>query len=299
MELQVGVGGLGKCTICGEELQGKELHLRLKGESYHLRCYRGPASSLAYATQLSTAQKGRINAWLLERAAPISTPTPVSSAVRRVLLSVFSYLTILETEQSALVNHSFFYISRDNDLWQSRYTALYAPLSTQSCAYRVLFKERREHTCWHCRKGISTRINIHFRLNQPLCSLCAKLPSCRAISIDTYCQSKGIERSLAGSMLLPTFKMGKKDYGYVCELAQAFIAHAKKRIDLLSSLLHQRGEAEITKNAELEADLQAFYSDISDCGYSNEALLRFCGLDDRKESLERSVNEYIKDRWMC
>lgn len=293
MKVQVGVG---VCTLCGGPVQRKELSLRYEEQIYHLLCYRSPVSSLTYASQLSTSQKDEVSAWLQERALK-TTLCPALSPVRRALLVIFSYLTIGETERAARVNHTFFSISRDDELWQHRYMAIYAPKRTQSCAYRALFRDRREHTCWHCQKLLPKQINIHPLSSQPLCQQCTASPSCRLLSIDTYCQARQIERSVADILLTPSFTLGKKDYGYLCQLVPVFLAYAEKRQNLLYLLLQQRGEAEEVQNYIRGADLKEYYSVLQDCGYAYEAVFWFLGRDERKESIEKSVEKYLANRW--
>lgn len=289
MKVQMGAG---VCTLCGGPVQRKELSLRYEGQIYHLLCYRSPVSSLTYASQLSTSQKAEVSAWLQRRTVQ-TTLCSVSSPVRRALLVIFSYLTIGETERAARVNHTFCYTSRDDELWQYRYIALYAPKSTQSCAYRALFQDRREHTCWHCQTLLHKQINMHPNTHTPLCQLCAASRSCRLLSVDTYCQARQIDRSVVDTLLIPSFKLGKKDYGYLCQLAPVFLVYAEKRQNLLCLLLQQRGNAAEELNYVREANLKEYYSALEDTGYGYECLFWFLGRDERKERLEQIVEKYL------
>ena len=292
MEVRICTDAHGKCGLCGQRISGNSLSLRGGSCGYHLLCYRAPVSKLIYDTPLSTSQKDTIKTWLQTLNAPTS-PCHGSSSVRRAFLTVFSYLTIQETESIASVSRLFLSLSRADELWYNRYVTHYDPLQTQSCAYRSLFKDRWSHSCWHCGKLVPVPGNLHPVSHKPLCKSCLDTPECRLISLESYCMQKKIDLSLCERLSLPSFQLGKKKHGYICQLAPRFVSYATHRKALLTSLLHQRG---VSVSFD-DCDLVSYYRDLTDTGYSYEAFFLFCGRDEEKEHLERSVSEYLQNRW--
>lgn len=291
---------------------------------YHLACWK-PDKAVPYELANFTfgdaearEKKGEVEAWVhswnkqfgpVEEAMvpPLYLNQAVSttySPLRRLLLEVGVYLTTGEMEtRVALVCKAWLHVTRDEELWKTRFISEFRPLETDAQGnYRRKYIAHVLGSCWHC-NTIKPAADIQFRcrlFKRPLCKQCAKQPLCYITSFHNYMHSHWISKSVLDSLAIPSFlhrRNAKSTYMLVYQSKVKPYAESRRRLLLRTIDANYPGRLLPEVRAIMEAfDLGKIYGEVSGWTISllEMALVKFCGKGGKQEDLHRNIEEFFE-----
>lgn len=225
--------------------------------------------------------------------------------LRRLLLEVCIYLTTGDIEtRAALVCKDWLHVSRDEEFWRTRFTAEFHPSETEAQGnYRRKYIAYQFSSCWHC-KVFKPIAEIEFRcslFNRPLCKLCAMQPVCHITSFHIYRLSHWISKSVLDGLSVLSFphnRNAKSTYMLLYQFKLQPYAESRRQLLLHTIEIHYSGLLQYEDRAAVENfDLGKFYgqSYYSPISLVEMALMKFCGKGGKKEDVNASVEEFLKD----
>lgn len=222
--------------------------------------------------------------------------------LKRLLLSVFEYLSVRDIETTAAyVCKSWYHVSKHPEHWKSRFISDFHPIETDpNSDYQRKYIAFVRNSCWNCRKLTAlTDIKRKCRLNgQPLCTSCSRLKECRTVTLHSFCKEKAVAMATLERLKVPFFESYSGKACYLHIIVDKLMPHSEYRRKLLLLVLKDRSSVMLT-DAEMgiiaNFDLESFYKQeekTSLCPFA-KALAGFCGKNGVRESFGRSIDMLV------
>lgn len=322
IKVEVSPSSLASCRKCGghipkDTLRIKHLEYGKRKRWYHLMCFR-PISKeplrldwdVTVCGRIGEEQREQLRQWVeVWNQQYVSTVEKVPAQylakavqtchtpLRRLLLEVFQYLSVRETELLVgLTCKAWFHVSRDSEHWKSRYLQEFKPVTMDAdMCYRTQYLVYYRGSCWNCQKFLSLRdIEMMCPLHKrPLCKTCKDQPICHLVDIGHYVTWHSISPSLLKYLEIPMFKLEGTKKAYKADTIDRVIAYGLcRRAKLVNSLLERHSEdispalIEEIRTFEVEAKYKS--------DFSAGVLMKFLGKCEENEDFERSVQTFAR-----
>lgn len=318
-----------RCYLCQTDIPISALQVvkhtaRFGVQVCHLACWR-PVTAIPFKRAWfrfgdaeARARKSEVQKWVdswnkqFEPSEVLVPPVFLNKAVstastplRRLLLEVCIYLSTGDVESKvAVVCKDWLHVSRDEEFWRTRFVAEFHPSVTEAEGdYRRKYIAYQLSSCWHC-KAFKPIAEIEFRcslFHRPLCKLCAAQTLCHITSFHIYRLSHWVSQSVLDSLSIPSFPHDRNAKSTYMLLYQSKLQpYAETRRHLLlrtidtcySGLLRPED-----RTAVEHFDLGQFYGQGFGAPISlvEMALMKFCGKGGRREDVNASVEEFLRD----
>jgi len=324
MTLELAASRFTRCEACNQGIPRGTLRLtyyRDKNIYYHLACWKpDPPAPVQLAFLWNKALPGEMKAevaswvgsWNKQFGAveeevqkkyvgkAIATNSP---SLRRLLLVVFQYLTIAETE--AIVAYTckdWLHVSRDGEFWKTRFIAEFRPSETEAQAdYRRKYIAFMRVSCWHCKKLVQIE-EIRFKcphFQRPLCWTCSQQKDCAVESVASFLSSRKVTKATLEALAVPQFPYGRKQCSYSTLYRDKLQPHAEARRRLLLHTIdsHFPGRLRAGERRAIELfDFGQFYLGGTRGVVGVEyQLARFCGRSGNRQSERRTAQLFLED----
>lgn len=223
-----------------------------------------------------------------------SNETPL----RRTLLTVYEYLSVVEIETlAACVCRAWYHITRDQELWKLRFIREFNPVETElDGEYRRKYMAFERNRCWHCHRiPIVNEVKRKCKLEgKPLCVPCSRLRECRVVTLHSFSKQRNVPLKTLERLQVPYFEYYSGKSCYLHLIIERVLPHAEHRRSLLLQLLRTQytdmKEEDLEMMAQFPLNEYYKYELIQPPTQIEQLLVLFCGKNGVKEILTKTVD---------